>query len=40
MKKRYGEARECLLRARLIAEQLNSAALLAKIDSALARIPT
>jgi class 3 adenylate cyclase/tetratricopeptide (TPR) repeat protein len=39
LKKRFSEARECLLRARPIAEQLNSAALLAKIDAALARIP-
>jgi tetratricopeptide (TPR) repeat protein len=39
MKKRYGEARGCLLRAWLIADQLNSIALLAKIDAALARLP-
>lgn len=39
LKKRSGEARECLSRARPIAEQLNSAALLAKIDAALARVP-
>jgi len=39
MKKRFGEARECLLRARPIAEQLNSTALLVKIDTALAQLP-
>jgi len=39
LKKQRGKARECLLRARPIAEQFNSAALLAKIDAALARIP-
>jgi class 3 adenylate cyclase len=39
VKKRFGEAQACLLRARPIAEQLESTALLAKIDAALARIP-
>jgi class 3 adenylate cyclase/tetratricopeptide (TPR) repeat protein len=39
IRKRYPEAKECLARARPIAEELNSAALLAKIDAALARIP-
>lgn len=39
LKKRYREAEECLSRARPIAEQLNSMALLAKIDLALAKIP-
>jgi tetratricopeptide (TPR) repeat protein len=39
VKQRFGEAQECLLRARPIAERYNSTALLAKIDAGLARIP-
>jgi len=39
MKKRYVEAQGCFARARPTAEELHSAALLAKIDAALARIP-
>ena len=38
LKKRKGEARECLLRAKPIAEQLNSMALLEKIDATLAKV--
>lgn len=39
MKKRYAEANECLQRARPMAAQLQEAALLAKIDTALAKLP-
>jgi hypothetical protein len=40
MKKRHAEGRERLLRARPIAERLGSAALLARIDAALAQAPS
>jgi hypothetical protein len=38
MKKRYGEANECLQRSRPMAAQLQEAALLAKIDAVLAKL--
>jgi tetratricopeptide (TPR) repeat protein len=39
MKKRYREANECFQRARAIAAQIQHAAMLAKIDGALAQFP-
>jgi hypothetical protein len=39
MKKRYGEANEGFQRARLTATKIQHAALLAKIDGALAQFP-
>jgi uncharacterized protein HemY len=39
MKKRYAEANDCLRRAHPMATQIQHAALLAKIDGALAHLP-
>jgi hypothetical protein len=39
MKRRYAEANECLRRARSMARQIQHAALLAKTDAALAKLP-